>query len=112
MNARAGYSILEVLIAFAIMSMTLAVLLPGQTQLLGRAGSAAERALAHDLALSRIETIAFLGFGPATDTFDGWRVEQAVSAVDGQRQVTVSVFATGGQQLAQVTRRLAVRDAE
>ena len=112
MNSRSGYSILEVLIAFAVMSMTLAVLLPGQTQLLGRAGTASERALAHDLALSRLEAVPHLGIGPATEPYEDWRIEQVVEDLQGQRRVTVRVMSANGRVLADASRLFAVPDAE
>ena len=112
MTPRSGYSILEGVIAFAVMSMTLAVLVPGQTQLLGRAGSAAERALAHDLALSRLEAVPHLGLGPTVETYDAWRVEQAVEEGQAQRRVTVRVLSANGRTLAEASRLFAVPDAE
>lgn len=112
MNRRAGYSILEVLIAFAVMSMTLAVLLPGQTQLLGRAGTAAERALAHDLALSRIEIARVLEVAATTEIYEDWRINHMARDVLGQRKVTVSVMSASGRTLAEVKRVFGVADAE
>lgn len=112
MNRRSGYSILEVLIAFAVMSITLAVLLPGQMQLMGRAGTAAERALAHDLALSRIDTIKMLGSEGGQDRFDNWRITEGATDIPGARRITVSITAENGQTLAEVTRTFGVPDAE
>lgn len=112
MTPRTGYSILEVLIAFAVMSMTLAVLLPGQTELLGRAGTAAEQALAHDLAVSRIEAVKLLGPGAPSESYGNWEIEQTLINAPGQQTVTVLVKAATGRTLANVTRKLGVRDAE
>ncbi|MCW3783538.1 type IV pilus modification PilV family protein [Defluviimonas salinarum] len=53
----AGYSLLEVLVAFAIMSMVLAALLPAQSRLLQRSRSADEGLLAQELALSRLAEV-------------------------------------------------------
>lgn len=112
MNPRRGYSILEVLIAFAVMSMTLAVLLPGQTMLLGRAATAADRALAHDYALSRLEQARVFGTSAGSDTYRDWQIHVDSSGAEGQRRVTVTVTNTAGRQLAEVSRAFAVRDAE
>lgn len=112
MNRRSGYSILEVLIAFAVMSMTLAILLPGQTQLLGRAGTAANTALAHDLALSRIETLTVLGASQDADTHGDWQIDERVTEAPGRRQITVAIRAANGRTLAEVTRILGIADAE
>lgn len=112
MNRRAGYSILEVLIAFAVMSMTLAVLLPGQTQLLGRAATASERALAHDYALSRLEVAHVLGSADPIDRYDTWQIRQEVTAQEGQRRITITVLNNTGRALAQVTRAYGIVDAE
>lgn len=112
MNTRSGYSILEVLIAFAVMSMTLAVLLPGQVQLLGRTGMATERVLAHEWAVSRLETISVLGTEGAMDTFDNWRTTESTTITQGRTRITVSVFAANGRLLAEVSRAMAVNDAQ
>ncbi|WP_415400590.1 type IV pilus modification PilV family protein [Tateyamaria sp. SN3-11] len=112
MNRRSGYSIIEVLIAFAVMSMTLAVLLPGQTRLLGRAGDAAERALAQDYALSRLDLVRVLGAEAPASSYGNWRVSEDVAEGPAQRAVTVSVRSASGRLLAEVTRTYGVRDAE
>ena len=112
MNSRSGYSIMEVLIAFAVMSMTLAVLLPGQMQLLGRAGTAAERALAQDFAVSRIEYARVLGVADPVEQYGDWRIEQAVNEEAGARRVTVRVLRANGQTLAELSRVFGVNDAQ
>ena len=52
-SSRAGFSLLEVLIAFAVMAAVLGALVPGQAAMAARTGEAAERLLAADYALSR-----------------------------------------------------------
>lgn len=112
MTPRSGYSVIEVLIAFAVMSMTLAVLLPGQLQLLARAGTAADRALAHDLTLSRLESMRVLGNRDTLEAPEGWRVETVSVAVLQARRVTVTIRAANGQMLAETSRNFGVRDEE
>ena len=52
-SVRAGFSLLEVLIAFAVMAAVLGALLPGQAAMAARTGEAMERLPAADTALSR-----------------------------------------------------------
>ena len=52
-SSRAGFSLLEVLIAFAVMAAVLGALVPGQAAMAARTGEAAGRLLAADYALSR-----------------------------------------------------------
>lgn len=52
---KAGYSLLEVLVAFAILTSVLAVVLPGKTALFQRFDQAETRFLAQDYAISRLE---------------------------------------------------------
>jgi prepilin-type N-terminal cleavage/methylation domain-containing protein len=100
-SRRAGYSLLEVLIAFAIMSLVLAVLLPGQSRLLGRAVSANETLLARDYAES---LIAGYGFDRATTegerTFEtgDWQVEEVMNEMQDPLphvQVTITIRKNG-----------------
>ena len=53
MPSRAGFSLLEVLIAFAVMAAVLGALVPGQAAMAARTGEATGRLLAADYALSR-----------------------------------------------------------
>lgn len=54
MSSSRGYSVFEVLIAFAIMSLVLSALIPGQARLLARASSGDQELLALDYAQSRL----------------------------------------------------------
>lgn len=53
MSSRSGFSLFEVLIAFAILSLVLVALIPGQAQHLARAAQADQQTLAFDFALSK-----------------------------------------------------------
>ena len=57
MPSRAGFSLLEVLIAFAVMAAVLGALVPGQAAMAARTGEAAGRLLAADYALSRLDAV-------------------------------------------------------
>ena len=109
MTRRAGYTLFEVLLAFAIMSMILAVLLPRQAELQARLRAVDDRALALDYALSRT---ALLGVvdpvqpGVRTTGYRGWTVEERIEplAPDGTSvalaRVTVAVTDARGRPLA------------
>lgn len=80
MSLRAGYSLLEVLVAFAILTMVLTVLLPGKTALLTRLPEMEERFLAYDYALSRLARLEAEGFtsemqpAEVREAYRGWQV--------------------------------------
>ncbi|MBO6603898.1 prepilin-type N-terminal cleavage/methylation domain-containing protein [Boseongicola sp. H5] len=79
MSRRAGYSVLEVLVAFAVMAMVFAVLIPGQSALLGRTITADERLLATDFAASRMDAIGITGPitpGISEDRYRDWIVSE------------------------------------
>ncbi len=57
MTRRAGYSLFEVLLAFAILTTVLAVLLPGQSRLLHRMSQSEHKVLAQDYALSVLDSL-------------------------------------------------------
>lgn len=73
----AGYSLIEVLIAFAVMALVLGTLVPGQTLLAEAATRPEERLLMQDYARSLIEIARLqddpLGGIPAG--YRGWKVE-------------------------------------
>ena len=80
MSRRAGYSLLEVLVAFAILTMVLTVLLPGKTALLMRLPEKEEHFLAYDYALSRLARLEAEGFPSemrpteVREAYRGWQV--------------------------------------
>ena len=107
----AGYSMFEVLIAFAIMALVLSALLPGQAQLLSRAAVSGDRLLAHDFALSRLAQIQVtedLTIGE-TSRLDGpFRALQRITSSSpeieaGQRfDILITVEDMMGRELARV----------
>lgn len=79
---RRGYTLFEVLVAFALMTLVLGALLPGQARLLTRADQAESRILAQDLAFSAIDLVGLeqpLRMGRTTRDIDGWTVETTVA---------------------------------
>lgn len=82
MKRSAGYSLFEVLLAFSILAMVLATLLPGQAALLRRATDGPSQVLAHDYALSKLASLgvdAPLLAGETQTIYRGWKVEISVS---------------------------------
>lgn len=82
MSKSAGYSLLEVLVAFAIMMLVLSVLLPAQTNLASSSAVRQERQMAHEYALSKMASLGItapLRTGEVTGTYqDKWIWEQYV----------------------------------
>ena len=73
----AGFTLLEVLVAFVIMSLFLSVLVPQQAFLFERVVSDAERLLAQDYAFSVIEPLGVthgLSPGRSVDVFEEWTI--------------------------------------
>ncbi|WP_120634201.1 Tfp pilus assembly protein FimT/FimU [Ruegeria sp. EL01] len=100
MSSRAGYSLFEVLIAFAVMTMVLSVVLPRQAELLERSASSAKRILAADIAYSRMSELGVsrpLEFGESTERHGEWVVRQRISPHDNKftqfalAEITISV---------------------
>lgn len=114
MNKSAGYSLFEVLIAFAIMALVLAVIIPGQAALLRRTQNMDEAVLAQDYAASLMAKIGYetpLRPGDTELTYRGWRVVQ--NTEDGQEleggvatyDVRIEVFSVAGEnRLAHLTK--------
>ncbi|RLJ60747.1 prepilin-type N-terminal cleavage/methylation domain-containing protein [Litoreibacter meonggei] len=78
-NSRAGFSLIEVLVAFTILSLVLVALIPGQARLLGRAADAEQQALAFDYALSKASELTVLEpleVGTVETTYRNWTVVQ------------------------------------
>ncbi|WP_421700981.1 type IV pilus modification PilV family protein [Aliiroseovarius sp.] len=105
-QSRAGYSLFEVLIAFAILAMVLSVLIPGQARYLTRTKLNQERVLAMDYAQSVLERG---GLSDPLDspedrfTYRDWQVTRRVPPLPGtppQLHVTVEVLDASGKSLA------------
>lgn len=113
MNRNAGYSMFEVLVAFAVMSMVLAVLLPGQIQLLQRTDTAAQKALAQDYALSRLELARVTADWPSgQETYRSWAVSWAQDSENDKRILSITVTSRAGETLAQRSLTESEPDAE
>lgn len=102
---------MEVLIAFAIMAMVLAALLPGQAGLLRRADAAEASLLAADLAASRLARAGIeapLVTGRSEIEWRDWTIVEEVTEappVDGVLPVLairVEVFSETGTSLARL----------
>lgn len=77
MSLRAGYSLFEVLLAFAIMTLVLATLLPGQASLLRRVSEGPAQILAHDYALSLLAELGVsqpIRYGKSNSIYRNWQV--------------------------------------
>ncbi|MGB3317050.1 MAG: type II secretion system protein [Albidovulum sp.] len=82
----AGYSLLEVLVAFAIMSIVLATILPGQSRMLRAAARYEEKLMAEDYAISRLERLGLsdqITPGTTQDTYRDWTVITRVETRPG-----------------------------
>lgn len=103
---REGYSVFEVLIAFAIMAMVLAVLIPGQARMVSRATEADDAVLAQDLAISRMTSwgiVRVIEFGETTSSHGDWQVIEVVTPDgDGLARITVDVLSANGSRLARL----------
>lgn len=111
MTHRSGYSVFEVLVAFAIMALVLSALLPGQARLLMRATSSDDAVLGHDLALSRLATRSVVGpwvAGETTTAHGAWQsVEQITSGETigsvTRYDLTVTILNADGREIARAT---------
>jgi type II secretory pathway pseudopilin PulG len=87
-RARAGYSLLEVLVAFAILMMVLAAILPGKTKSLNRIVESEKAVLAQDYALSRLDRFIVADWPTArstatlTEVYLDWSVTASARLVD------------------------------
>lgn len=110
---RGGFSLIEVLVAFAVMSLLLVVLIPQQSYLYGRAASSADEVLANDFALSIIEPIGVVSAArPVQEQWDyrNWTVTLSITASElGTNDkidtwvVQVVVLDGAGLELANIT---------
>lgn len=110
-HRRAGYSLFEVLIAFAILTMVLSALIPGQAKLLSRVNQQDHKFLALDYAYSRMALIGVtetIASGTSTDNYRNWHISQDVSesVLDGSDtrlfKIMIDVQYQGGETLARV----------
>lgn len=111
-SAKAGYSLMEVLIAFAILSMVLMAIIPRQATLWRNAAAAEETTLALDYVLSHLANISVFGPlkpGTTQTTYRGWKILTAVSNEPLPKgklaalRVSVTVFsAAGGTELTRI----------
>jgi len=109
MNARAGYSLFEVLIAFTVMTMVLAVLIPGQAEQLSRVEATKTHLLAQDYALSRLAALGVADPvvpGSRQENYGGWSVEWQIAPTTvpgltegGFAQVQIRIADHNGQTL-------------
>ena len=83
MKSDAGYSLFEVLIAFAVMAFVLAALLPGQVRFIAQANDASDSLLAQDFAYSRL---ARIGLGGAALLADGQKLCDAQIGASRQQR--------------------------
>lgn len=110
-SSRAGFSIFEVLVAFAVMSLVLVALIPGQARLLARATEGSLNALAYDFALSKAAELGVtspLEIGSNVGQYQDWTIVQTTKPIgavlDGQLvETTIDVRDANGQQIALVT---------
>lgn len=111
MTLRSGYSVFEVLVAFAIMALVLSALLPGQARLLARATSGDDTVLAYDLALSRLATRAVIGpwvVGETTKNHGTWRSVEQISSGETigsatRYDLTVIILNADGREIARAS---------
>lgn len=108
---KSGFSLFEVLIAFAIMSLVLVALLPGQARLLTRATESSQNALALEYALSKAAELGVtrpLRIGSLSEPYRDWSISQntrALEQADGGQIVETEIIVTSsvGRTIARVT---------
>jgi len=105
---QSGFSILEVLVAFAIMALVFGVLLPGQGDLLGRAQRSNNHLLATDILRSLVSLERVPDIDASNHSFalpPDWELKREISpstfhSVTGIT-VTLTVYGPYGRFLAQ-----------
>ena len=93
-RARRGYSLMETMIAFAVMSAILAVLLPGTSRLLARAADEGARLAAADYAASRLARLGIadpLEPGLLRETYRDWTITLDARLATGPDRIDVTV---------------------
>lgn len=98
MTSKSGYSLLEVLVAFTIMTLVLTAIMPGQGRMAVRARYISEEYIAHDFALSRLAMIGRarpIIYGEHRSQYGAWfvleRVERKFLDVGHQQLLSISV---------------------
>jgi len=112
MSGKAGYSLIEVLIAFVIVTLVLSALIPGQAMLLQRTVAQADRTLAFDYALSQAAHLGVtrpLAVGQTSETYRDWHVTTDIvpAAAASGFDVSITVFSASGARLAQFETHMA-----
>ena len=103
---RSGFSLLEALVAFAILTLVLGVLLPTNDILLERSRDGAQQFLAHDFALSQLAKLGVSDPLPSQEqrqTYGTWLTVVRVDRSDIQISITVEIWEED-RQLAKVIR--------
>lgn len=111
MKGQGGYTLFEVLIAFAVMAMVLAAILPRQAALLTRAQGLEARQAALDYALSRLDRLGVSDpaeLGEMTETYRDWVVRQSVTGAElaggaAAFRVQITVETRAGAHLAEIS---------
>jgi len=107
MKSRRGYSLFEVLIAFTIMTIVLAALLPGQARLMTRANDADTRLLAFDYALSHMASLGIstpITDGVVQSSYRDWIVVTSTQrSSDRKSNITITVENDRGDILASLS---------
>jgi type II secretory pathway pseudopilin PulG len=107
-----GFSVLEVLIAFGVMTTVLAILLPANLDLLRRDGVAQDRLMALDYAHSRLDELGIarpLASGEFEESLGGWTIIERQSlqeAAEGALRyihIAIEINDESGRQLAAVS---------
>ncbi|WP_457645936.1 prepilin-type N-terminal cleavage/methylation domain-containing protein [Profundibacter sp.] len=108
---RAGYSLFEVLIAFAILTLVLTALIPGQARLLARVQKQDDSFLAQDYAFSRMAQIGVvtpLAEGTTNETYRDWRIVETMAETRLDEpdiplyKISIDVLSQSGNTLAHV----------
>ena len=106
---RAGYSLFEVLIAFAILTIVLSALIPGQARLMSRISQQDDIFLAQDYAYSRLARIGIvtpLEQGQFQDRYRDWVITEKISETQLDDipairlfRISVQIFSRNGKLL-------------
>ncbi len=112
MSRKTGYSLFEVLIAFAIMSIVLVTLIPGQATLQGRTETTTEEVLAHELALSVLDLALEVGVENARQGVilpESWKIKLETSELgpvsDLEQFLVVEILTDQDRSLAKLNAR-------